>query len=94
MTITTQPLSCSCDVDHEEGTAHDNIAVCGHRLYLAISSAAEVRIEQVKANDVATVVHAEKTLGDGIDGLLGRSFLSRFDVTVGAKEWRIESKKH
>ncbi len=57
------------------------------------SSAAEVRIGRVKANDVATVVHAEKTLGDGIDGLLGRSFLSRFDVTFGAKEWRIESKR-
>jgi clan AA aspartic protease (TIGR02281 family) len=57
------------------------------------SSAAKVKIGRVEANDVAAVVHAEKTLGDGIDGLLGRSFLSRFDVTFGAKEWRIESKK-
>ena len=29
---------------------------------------------------------------DLIDGLLGRSFLSRFDVACGAREWRIESK--
>jgi clan AA aspartic protease (TIGR02281 family) len=57
------------------------------------SSAAKVKVGRVEANDVAAVVHAEKTLGDGIDGLLGRSFLSRFDVTFGAKEWRIESKK-
>lgn len=58
------------------------------------SSASKVKIGRVEANDVATVVHADdKALGDDIDGLLGRSFLSRFDVTFGAKEWRIESKK-
>jgi clan AA aspartic protease (TIGR02281 family) len=59
------------------------------------SSIAKISIGKVEANDVAAVVHADgqKALGDGIDGLLGRSFLSRFDVTFGAKEWRIESKK-
>lgn len=59
------------------------------------SSAAKVKIGRVETNDVAAIVHADnrQTLGDDIDGLLGRSFLSRFDVTFGAKEWRIESKK-
>lgn len=57
------------------------------------SSAAEVKVGRVTANDVAAVVHAENALGDGVDGLLGRSFLSRFDVTFSPREWRIESKK-
>lgn len=54
----------------------------------------KVKLGKVEAEDVAAVVHADDhALGDGTDGLLGRSFLSRFDVTFGAKEWRIESKK-
>jgi clan AA aspartic protease (TIGR02281 family) len=58
------------------------------------SSAKQIRIGHVEAKDVATIVLTDgnKPLGDGIDGLLGRSFLSRFDVTFGAREWRIESK--
>ncbi|WP_271898488.1 aspartyl protease family protein [Candidatus Phyllobacterium onerii] len=58
------------------------------------SSAKQIRIGRVEAKDVAAIVLADsdKPLGDGIDGLLGRSFLSRFDVSFGARDWRIESK--
>ncbi|TCR90958.1 aspartyl protease family protein [Rhizobium sp. BK376] len=58
------------------------------------SSAGKIQVGHVEADDVAAVVLSgdNKPLGDGIDGLLGRSFLSRFDVTFGAKEWRIEAK--
>ncbi|MGN8022131.1 TIGR02281 family clan AA aspartic protease [Phyllobacterium sp. 22229] len=55
----------------------------------------KIRLGQVEANDVAAVVNVDeaKGFGDGIDGLLGRSFLSRFDVTFGAKEWQITTRK-
>lgn len=57
------------------------------------SSASKVKIGKVEANDVAMIVMAdEKALGDDIDGLLGRSFLSRFNVTFGANAWEIQSK--
>ncbi|PZM08842.1 aspartyl protease family protein [Rhizobium tubonense] len=58
------------------------------------SSARQLRVGHVEADDVEAIVLSggDKPLGDGIDGLLGRSFLSRFDVTFGQKEWRIESK--
>jgi aspartyl protease family protein len=57
--------------------------------------ASSVKIGRVEANDVATVVLSNGgVLGtDGVDGLLGRSFLSRFDVTFGSTEWRIEAKE-
>lgn len=59
------------------------------------SSASKIQLGHIEANDVAAVVlPSESTsLGDGIDGLLGRSFLSRFDVTFGAKELKIEAKQ-
>lgn len=58
------------------------------------SSAKQLRVGHVEGDDVEAIVLSggDKPLGDGIDGLLGRSFLSRFDVTFGQKEWRIESK--
>ncbi|MGY5807517.1 retroviral-like aspartic protease family protein [Rhizobium sp. LEGMi198b] len=52
-----------------------------------------VKVGHVEANDVTTIVLGdEAALGDDIDGLLGRSVLSRFDVTFGSREWRIETK--
>jgi|GEM_PF-1222502 len=58
------------------------------------TTAAEVKIGRVEATDVATVVSDDDAaLGKDIDGLLGRSFLSRFDVTFGSRDWRIETKK-
>ncbi len=57
------------------------------------TSASKVNIGNVEANDVAMIVMADKkALGDEIDGLLGRSFLSRFNVTFGPKAWEIQSK--
>ncbi|SDP87358.1 TIGR02281 family clan AA aspartic protease [Phyllobacterium sp. OV277] len=63
--------------------------------YAQRSTASQIKLGKVAANDVATVVLSEsgKSLGNGVDGLLGRSFLSRFDVTFGANEWRVEAKK-
>jgi clan AA aspartic protease (TIGR02281 family) len=63
--------------------------------YAQRSTASQIKLGKVAANDVATVVLSEdgKSLGGGVDGLLGRSFLSRFDVTFGTDEWRIEAKK-
>ncbi|EJN02410.1 TIGR02281 family clan AA aspartic protease [Phyllobacterium sp. YR531] len=58
------------------------------------SSASKVKIGKVEANDVAMIVMAdEKALGSEIDGLLGRSFLSRFNVIFGADAWEIQSKQ-
>ncbi|MDL2400619.1 retroviral-like aspartic protease family protein [Rhizobium mayense] len=58
------------------------------------ASAATVKVGRVEANDVATVIlNDDMALGSAIDGLLGRSFLSRFDVTFGTHEWRIETKE-
>jgi aspartyl protease family protein len=52
-----------------------------------------VKVGRVEANDVTTIVLGDETaLGSDVDGLLGRSFLSRFDVTFGSREWRIETK--
>jgi hypothetical protein len=53
-----------------------------------------VKVGRVEASDVAVVILNDDTaLGSALDGLLGRSFLSRFDVTFGAREWRIETKE-
>jgi aspartyl protease family protein len=58
------------------------------------TTASTIKVGRVQANDVTTVVLADgKALGGDIDGLLGRSFLSRFDVTFGSREWRIETKE-
>lgn len=63
--------------------------------YAQRSTASQIKLGKVAANDVATVVLSDsgKPLGNGVDGLLGRSFLSRFNVTFGASEWRVEAKK-
>ncbi|MDE1993114.1 MAG: TIGR02281 family clan AA aspartic protease [Rhizobiaceae bacterium] len=58
------------------------------------TTAADVKVGHVEATDVATVVsNDDVALGPDIDGLLGRSFLSRFDVTFGSRDWRIETKE-
>lgn len=57
-------------------------------------AASRIKIGKVEANDVALIIMADKNaLGDETDGLLGRSFLSRFDVTFSANTWEIHSKK-
>lgn len=63
--------------------------------YAQRSTASQIKLGKVAANDVATVVLSEDgtSLGSDVDGLLGRSFLSRFDVRFGANEWQIEAKR-
>ncbi len=57
------------------------------------TTAATVKVGKVEASDITTVILDDNAaLGNEIDGLLGRSFLSRFDVTFGSREWRIEAK--
>lgn len=57
------------------------------------TDAATVKVGRVEASDITAVVLSDDgALGNEVDGLLGRSFLSRFDVTFGSREWRIEAK--
>jgi clan AA aspartic protease (TIGR02281 family) len=54
--------------------------------------AKSVALKKLAAQDVAIVVQADDraTYGDKIDGLLGMSFLSRFDMTIDAKSVRLK----
>ncbi|EEF22084.1 conserved hypothetical protein [Ricinus communis] len=57
------------------------------------TTATTVKVGHVQASDITAVVLDDTAaLGAEVDGLLGRSFLSRFDVTFGSREWRIEAK--
>ena len=53
-----------------------------------------VALKKLSAQDVAVVVQADDrgTYGDKIDGLLGMSFLSRFDVTIDPKAVRLKAR--
>lgn len=57
-----------------------------------LTSASRVELGKVAAQNVSTVV-VEKPFGGGIDGLLGMSFLARFDITLGEKDIRVQSRK-
>lgn len=54
----------------------------------------EVQLGHTHARNVAGLVEKPNSdgLGAGIDGLLGRSFLSRFNVTFGDRAWTIKSR--
>ena len=56
-----------------------------------LGKAASVRIGRAEAADVAILVQ-DRSLGRGIDGLLGMSFLSRFDLSIGRREWKLSPK--
>lgn len=47
----------------------------------ALVTAKTVKLGSVQANNVAVAI-IEKPIGAGVDGLLGMSFLARFDVTI------------
>ena len=52
-----------------------------------------VKIGNVDANDVQGVMmQKDDAFSDGLDGLLGRSFLSRFDVKFERGRWSIETR--
>lgn len=57
-----------------------------------LTTAKEVRLDKVTAGDVALAV-LEKPIAPGIDGLLGMSFLARFDVTLGEREVKIATRE-
>lgn len=59
------------------------------------ATSSKMQVGKVGARNVATIILKDgaKALGPGLDGLLGRSFLSRFDVTISSREWRITSKR-
>jgi clan AA aspartic protease (TIGR02281 family) len=54
-----------------------------------------IQLRSLQAKDVPIVVQddVKGSFGDGIDGLLGMSFLSRFKLTVDAKNVKISARK-
>jgi aspartyl protease family protein len=56
--------------------------------------AATVQLRSLQAKDVAVVVHdnVRGSFGDGVDGLLGMSFLSRFKVLIDTQSVRIANR--
>jgi aspartyl protease family protein len=54
-----------------------------------------IQLRSLQAKDVPIIVQddAKGTYGDGVDGLLGVSFLSRFKLTVDARTVRISARK-
>lgn len=57
-----------------------------------LTTADSVELGKVHARNVSTAI-ISKPIGKGIDGLLGMSFLARFDVTLGEREVRIQARK-
>ncbi len=56
-----------------------------------LATATTIQVEGVSASTVPLMVNG-KPFGNGIDGLLGMSFLSRFDIAVTANEMRLSAK--
>lgn len=56
--------------------------------------AASIQVRSLRANDVPLVVQsdAKGTYGSGVDGLLGMSFLSRFQVELDGKAVRLRKR--
>jgi len=56
--------------------------------------AATIQLRSLQAKDVLVVVQPDSqgTYGEGVDGLLGMSFLSRFKVTIDKQAVRISSR--
>lgn len=56
--------------------------------------AALIELKRVQATEVPVVVQSDTvgSYGAGVDGLLGMSFLARFDVTIDRKSVRIRSR--
>ncbi|MDR6872880.1 aspartyl protease family protein [Bosea sp. BE125] len=54
--------------------------------------ASRIELRRVQAMDVPVIVQSDSrgTYGNGIDGLLGMSFLSRFDVVIDQRNVRIK----
>ena len=57
-----------------------------------LGRAANIRVGRVEATDVAILVQ-NRSVGRDIDGLLGMSFLSRFDLSIEKRSWKLSQKK-
>jgi clan AA aspartic protease (TIGR02281 family) len=60
-----------------------------------LGRAATIQLRSLQAKDVAIVVENDDkaTFGDGVDGLLGMSFLSRFKVTIDTQVVKISNRQ-
>jgi predicted aspartyl protease len=56
-----------------------------------VASLDSVKLAGLSASAVPAIV-VSKSLGDGIDGLLGMSFLSRFTVLIEDREIQLRAK--
>jgi predicted aspartyl protease len=55
--------------------------------------AATVQVRSLQAKDVVVAVQSgQSSFGEGVDGLLGMSFLSRFKVSIDTESVRISSR--
>ena len=54
-----------------------------------------IEVRSLQTKDVPIVIQddAKGTYGEGVDGLLGMSFLSRFKLTIDARTTRISARK-
>jgi clan AA aspartic protease (TIGR02281 family) len=79
-------------IDLDEGTSvrmwTANGVVDGKR-----GRASTIQLRSLKATGVPVIVEAASAAAYPADGLLGLSFLSRFDVTIGAHTIRISTRK-
>lgn len=57
-----------------------------------LTTSDSVELRKVRAENVSTAI-ISKPIGNGVDGLLGMSFLARFDVTLSEREMRIQARK-
>ena len=59
-------------------------------VYDRLTPAGSIKVGRVEAKQVPVAIQGS-SMGS-VDGLLGRSFLSRFDVTIAADHWSLQSK--
>lgn len=80
------------DIDEGSGiTLHTaNGATTGKR-----GRAKLIQMRSIKAEDVAIVVQTDQKalFGDGVDGLLGMSFLSRFEIAMDGRSLRLKPRR-
>jgi len=57
-----------------------------------LGRAATIRVGRVEATDVPILIQ-NRSVGRDIDGVLGMSFLSRFDLSIEKRSWKLSQKK-
>jgi hypothetical protein len=72
------------------GPAHLLAVTANGAVYDRLTPAGIIKVGRVEAKQVPVAIQ-DSSMGP-IDGLLGRSFLSRFDVTIAANHWSLQSK--